>query len=435
MFSRIRWVIFGIIVMGMALHGMVQPVMAQAVTVQSLTAQNSTAQISAAQSVDPATAGMAAERLERYTKYLKQEIDAGKAPGFVSMVYRNGALAHYEALGFSHLEDQKPMGGDDIFFIQSMTKAVVSTAFMMLYEEGHFQLNDPVYWYLPEFRDARVALDPSQGKDGETEPAKGPIRLVHLLTHTAGLSHGLGASKLDQDYMQAMYMQQPATIAERVQAMAALPLVGHPGEQWYYSASPGVLSRLIEHFSGMTTAEFLQQRLFDPLGMEDTGYNVAEAKHDRVVSLHTYDKEGRMMVSPQQTPLTGNTVFGGGNGLFSTAEDYLAFCRLFLDNGQAPDGTQLLSPKTIELMGQNHVGDLYAPAGYGFGLGFGVITNLADTKALGSVGQLSWSGAFQTFYFIDREENLAAVLMTQTNPYSSFYGSKMPQLVYQAIVE
>lgn len=230
-------------------------------------------------------------------------------------------------------------------------------------------------------------------------------------------------------------MQQPATIAERVQAMAALPLVGHPGEQWYYSASPGVLSRLIEHFSGMTTAEFLQQRLFDPLGMEDTGYNVDETKHDRVVTLHTYDQEGRMVLNPQQTPLTGNTVFGGGNGLFSTAGDDLKFCRLFLENGKAPNGTHVLSPKTIELMGQNHVGDLYTPKGYGFGLGFGVITNLADTEALGSVGQLSWSGAFQTFYFIDRKENLAAVLMTQINPYSNFYGRKMPQFMYQAIID
>lgn len=403
MFSRNRWVIFGIIVISMLLHGTVQPVVAQISTEQMFTNQ----------SVDPASAGMSAERLERYTAYLQAESDAGKAPGFVSMVYRNGALAHFEALGFSNVAEESAMTGDGIFFIQSITKAVVSTAFMMLYEEGHFQLNDPLYWYLPEFRDARVALDPCEGKDGATEPAKEPIRLVHLLTHTPGLSHGLGASKLDQDYMRAMYLNQPVTIAERVQAMAGLPLLGHPGEQWYYSASPGVLSRLIELFSGLTTAEFLQQRLFEPLGMEDTG----------------------LMLNPQQAPLTGNTVFGGGNGLFSTADDYLAFCRLFLDNGQAPDGQQLLSPKTIELMCENHVGDLYGSAGSGFGLGFRVVTNLADTKALGSVVQLSWSGAFQTFYFIDREENLAAVLMTQTNPYSSFYGSKMPQFVYQAIVE
>ena len=425
MFSRNRWIIFGIIVISTLLYGTHQPVVAQISTAQTFTNK----------SVDPASAGMSAERLGRYTAYLQAEIDAGKAPGFVSMVYRNGALAHFEALGFGNVEEGKAMTGDGIFFIQSMTKAVVSAAFMMLYEEGHFQLNDPLYWYLPEFRDARVALDPSEGKDGATEPANGPIRLVHLLTHTSGLSHGLGASKLDQDYMQAMYLNQPGTIAERVQAMAGLPLVGHPGEQWYYSASPGVLSRLIEHFSGMTTAEFLQQRLFEPLGMEDTGYNVPEAKHDRVVSVHTFGEDGGLMLNPQQAPLTGNTVFGGGNGLFSTADDYLAFCRLFLDNGQAPGGQQLLSPKTIELMGENHVGDLYGSAGSGFGLGFRVITNLADTKALGSVGQLSWSGAFQTFYFIDREENLAAVLMTQTNPYSSFYGSKMPQFVYQAIVE
>jgi CubicO group peptidase (beta-lactamase class C family) len=272
-----------------------------------------------AQLVDPALAGMSAERLDRYTNYLQQEIDDGKAPGFVSMVYRNGHLAHYEALGYSNVDDQKAMIADNIFFIQSMTKAVVSTAFMMLYEEGHFQLNDPVYWYLPEFQDSRIAIDPAKGKRGDTEPVKGPIRIIHLLTHTSGLSHGLGPSKLDQDYRQAMYMQ-PVTIAERVQAMASLPLVGHPGEQWYYSASPGVLSRLVEHFSGMTTAEFLQERLFNPLGMEDTGYNVEEAKHDRVVTLYSLNKEGRIVTDRRQTPLKGNTVIKPKNNSFNGAK-------------------------------------------------------------------------------------------------------------------
>lgn len=385
-------------------------------------------QLLTAQVINPVLAGMSAERLDRYTNYLQQEINAGNAPGFVSMAYRNGYLAHYEALGYSNVDYRKVMIADNIFFIQSMTKAVVSTAFMMLYEEGHFQLNDPVYWYLPEFQNSRVALDPTESKKGDTELAKRPIRIIHLLTHNSGLSHGLGASQLDQDYMQALYTDQPVTIAERVQAMASLPLIGHPGEQWYYSASQEVLSRLVEHFSGMTTSEFLQERLFDPLGMEDTGYNLDEAKHDRVVTLHTYNKEGRMVLSPEQTPKTGNTVFGGGNGLFSTAGDYLKFCRLFLENGKAMNGTQLLSPKTIDLMGQNHVSDLYQSPGYGFGLGFDVITNLAETKSLGSVGQLSWIGAFQTFFFIDPAENLAAVLMTQIDPYDGFYGRKMSHL-------
>ena len=388
-----------------------------------------------AQVVDPVLAGMSAERLDRYTNYLQQEIDAGKAPGFVSMVYRNGYLAHYEALGYSNVDDQKAMKADNILFIQSMTKAVVSTSFLILYDVGHFQLNDPVYWYLPEFQNSRVALDPTEGKKGDTEPVKGPIRIIHLLTHTSGLSHGLGDSQLDQDYMQALYIDQPVTIAERVQAMASLPLIGHPGEQWYYSASPGVLSRLVEHFSGMTTAEFLQERLFDPLGMEDTGYNLDEAKHDRVVTLHTYDKEGHLVLSPEQTSKTGNTIFGGGNGLFSTVSDYLKFCSLFLENGKTTNGTRLLSAKTIDLMGQNHVSDLYQSPGYGFGLGFDVITNLADTKALGSVGRLSWIGAFQTFFFIGPAENLAAILMTQIDPYDGFYGRKMSQFVYQAIVD
>jgi len=378
---------------------------------------------------------MSEERLQRYQDYLQQEIDAGKIPGAVSMVFRKGKIAHYEALGYSNLAEQSPMQRDQIFFIQSMTKAIVTTAFLMLYEEGHFQLNDPVAWYLPEFTDPVVALDLEAGKTGATEPAREPIRIVHLLTHTAGLSHGLGATQLDRDYLQAMYMNQPRTIAERVQAMAALPLIGHPGEQWYYSASPGVLSRLIEHFSGMTTAEFLQQRLFTPLGMEDTGYNVPEDKQHRMAALHVADAAGQVSLSPRQTPMEGNTVFGGGNGLFSTASDYIRFCRLFLDGGKAPGGEQLLSPKTIELMGQNHVGDLYEDPGYGFGLGFAVVTDVSDTRKPGSVGALSWSGAYRTYFFIDPTEELVAVLMTQVTPYSGFYGSILPQLIYQAIVD
>lgn len=387
-----------------------------------------------AQSIDPAAAGMSAERLERYTDYLQKEIDTGKVPGAVSMIYRKGQIAHYEAYGYSNLAEKTPMQKDQIFFIQSMTKAIVTTGFMMLYEEGHFQLNDPVEWYLPQFKDPVVALDPQAGKEGETEPAKSPIRIIHLLTHTAGLSHGLGPTKLDRDYRQAMYMSQPKSIEERVNAMAELPLIGHPGEQWYYSASPGVLSRLIEVFSGQSTAEFLQERLFDPLEMEDTGYNIPSSEQSRMASLHLANGEGQVSLSPQQTPMEGNTVFGGGNGLFSTARDYIRFCQLFLNEGQA-NGHQLLSPKTIELMTQNHVGDLYTDPGYGFSIGFGIVTDLSDTRKLGSVGQIAWSGAFRTYFFIDPQEELAAVLLTQVTPYSGFYGNKMQQFIYQAIVD
>jgi CubicO group peptidase (beta-lactamase class C family) len=315
-----------------------------------------------------------------------------------------------------------------------MTKAVVTTAFMMLYEEGHFHLNDPVAKYLPQFKDPVVTLDAESGKAGKTEPAKGPIRIIHLLTHTAGLSHGLGPSQLDRDYMEGMYMQPNKTIEDRVNAMAALPLMGHPGEQWYYSASPGVLSLLIEHFSGMTAADFLEERLFKPLGMEDTGYNVPKEEQDRMVTLYNSDAEGMLSLSSRQTPVEGNTVFGGGNGLFSTASDYIKFCSLYLHKGRV-NGQQLLSPKTIELMAQNHVGDLYMAPGFGFGIGFAVIEDLSATKMLGSVGQLSWGGAFSTYFFIDPQEELAAVLMTQVSPYSDFFGEKMRQFIYQAIVD
>lgn len=387
------------------------------------------------QAIDPTAAGMSAERLQRYADYLENEIEEGKIPGAVSMIYRKGQIVHHDAYGYSNVAEQTPMEKDQIFFIQSMTKAIVTTAFMMLYEEGHFQLNDPVDRYLPQFKDPVVALNPKAGKAGETEPAKGPIRIIHLLTHTAGLSHGLGSSQLDRDYMQAMYMSQPQTIEERVSAMAELPLIGHPGEQWYYSAAPGVLSLLMEHFSGKTTIEFLEERLFQPLGMEDTGYNIPKGEQDRMAQLHVADAEGKVSLSPRQTPMEGNTVYGGGNGLFSTASDYIKFCRLFLNEGRSPDGVQLLSPKTIELMTENHVGDLYTDPGYGFSIGFGVVTDLSDTRKLGSVGQIAWSGAYRTYFFIDPQEDLAAVLMTQVAPFSGFYGNKMQQLIYQAIVD
>lgn len=386
------------------------------------------------QSVDPQAAGMSTARLERYTNYLQNEIDEGKVPGAVSMIFRKGEIAYYEALGYSNIDEKVPMQKDQIFFIQSMTKAIVTTGFMMLFEEGHFQLTDPVEMYLPQFKDPVVILDPETGKEGATEPAKEPIRIIHLLTHTAGLSHGLGATKLDQDYLQAMYFQPHKTIEDRVNAMAKLPLIGHPGEQWYYSAAPGVLCLLIEHFSGMTAEEFLQKRLFEPVGMKDTGYNIPEAAQGRMAALHMADATGKVSLSPRQTPMEGNTVFGGGNGLFSTASDYIKFCQLFINQGRA-NGQQLLSPKTIELMSQDHVGELYQDPGYGFGIGFAVLTDLSDTRMLGSVGQLSWSGAFRTYFFIDPKEEMVAVLMTQVTPYSGFYGNKMRQLIYQAIVD
>lgn len=387
-----------------------------------------------AATLEASNAGISEDRLERYENFLKSEINEGRIPGAVSLVFRKGEIVHEASYGYSSLDDKNPMGQDNIFHIMSMTKPIVTVAFMMLYEEGHFFLTDPVSKYLPQFKDLKVAKDVNQGKDGATEPANKEVTIHQVLTHTAGFSHGLGGTKLDTETAQALYFEPQENIESRVNTLVSLPLIGHPGEQWYYSASPDVLSLLIEHFTGMSTAAFLQKRIFDPLQMNDTGYNIDKSNQDRWVPVHNVNEEGALVNSEQQLPKEGITVFGGTHGLFSTASDYMKFCQMLLNNGSA-NGQQLLSTKTVELMTQNHVGGLFQAPGQGFGLGFGVTTDLAASKSTGSVGQYYWGGAYCTYFFIDPEEELIAILMTQLQPYSNYYSNKMRQYIYQTITD
>ncbi|NAS11288.1 serine hydrolase domain-containing protein [Poritiphilus flavus] len=381
---------------------------------------------------DPA--GVSTERLDRYANYLKSEIEAGKIPGAVSMISRNGEIVHQSVFGMSDLQSKAPMQQDNIFHIMSMTKPIVSVAFMMLYEEGHFFLTDPVSKYLPQFKDLKVSKDPEKGIEAGSLPAKSEVTIHQLLTHTAGFSHGLGGSKLDQETVKALYFEPQTSVESRVNTLVGLPMIGHPGEQWNYSASPDVLALLIEHFSGMTVAEFLEQRIFEPLDMKDTGYNIASEKQNRWVPVHNMNEAGKLVRSEQQLPVEGNTVFGGTHGLFSTAADYMKFCQMLLNGGKA-NGVQFLSPKTLQAMTMNQVGDLFQDPGQGFGLGFGVMTDVAESKRPGSVGTYYWSGAYCTYFFIDPHEDLIAIMMTQVQPYSGFYGNKLRQMVYQTLVE
>lgn len=381
--------------------------------------------------------GFSTERLQRYEAFLQNEIDEGRIPGAVSLIVRRGQTAHNVSLGTRNVETGEEMAVDDIFFIQSMSKPIITVAFMMLYEEGHFFLNDPVSKYLPQFRDRVVSLDRNTGEGGPTEAANKEITIAHLLSHTAGLSHGLGSSQLDQDYFDAMYNEEHLTVEDRVNRMLDLPLIGHPGEQWNYSAAPDVLSVLIAQFSGISTEEFLQNRLFDPLGMKNTGYNVPESAHHRIAKLHRLDSIGTLMKIDEGglggDQLTGNTLHSGVNALFSTPGDYATFCQMLINNGEL-NGKRYLSRKTIELMTVNHVDNLFSQdGGYGFGLGFDVLTDLADSKDLVSEGTYSWGGAYCTYFFIDPKEELVAVLMTQLEPFSGYYSQKMRQFVYQAI--
>lgn len=380
---------------------------------------------------NPEEVGMSKERLQLLQDYLNAQIEEQVIAGSVALVARKGKVVHYQAQGKSSLKAGTAMEEDAIFYIQSMTKPIITVAFMMLYEQGHFMLSDPIEKYLPQFKDKKV-VDLEKGPDS-TMAAKTPITIAHLLSHTAGLSHGLGRTDLDRKYGMALYRQQHENIASRVNAIQDLPLLGHPGEQWYYSASPDVLALLIEQFSGQSVDQFLQERIFDPLKMKDTGYNLSEEQATRVAPLHYNSGEG-LMTAPNQTKTSGNVVFGGTHGLFSTAQDYYQFCQMLLNGGQA-NGIQFLSPKTLELMTQNQVDDLFPAPGEGFGFGFGVITDLAAYDLLGSVGQFYWSGAYSTYFFIDPKEKMVVILMTQLAPSSRMLAKKLRLFSYQAVVD
>jgi CubicO group peptidase (beta-lactamase class C family) len=219
-----------------------------------------------------------------------------------------------------------------------------------------------------------------------------------------------------------------------VDKLLSLPLLGQPGEQWAYSAAPDVLSVLIEKFSGQSTNQFLTDRIFKPLRMKDTGYNLTKEQQARVVKVHGPDKSGVLNNMTSQPKMEGNTLWSGVNALFSTPEDYAHFCQMLLNGGKY-EGNQLLSPKTIELMILNHSGKLFTTPGEGFGYGFAVVEDLSETNNLGSNGLFYWAGAFNTHFFIDPEEKLIAIFMTQTNEFTWYYHQKLRQMVYQSIID
>jgi CubicO group peptidase (beta-lactamase class C family) len=383
---------------------------------------------------DKIVSGISQERLKRFENFIKAEIEQGKIPGAVTLIVRDGAVVHKGAYGYNDLATKAPMTTDDLFFIQSMTKPIITVAFMMLYEEGHFMLTDPVSKYLPEFKNLRVSKDVSKGAAGETVPLEREITIAHLLSHTSGLTHGLGSSQLDKDFIKEYFGKPWPTIEARAANLTKFPLVGQPGKQWYYSAAPDVLSVLIEKFSGQSTNDFLNERIFKPLGMKDTGYNVPKAQQGHVVKLCSRTADGKSVVATNQPKVEGNTVWSGVNGIFSTASDYMVFCQMLMNGGRW-NNKQFLSRKTVEQMTYNHSGNLFDTPGEGFGYGFAVTQDVAATNNLGSNGIFYWAGAFNTHFFIDPKERLISIFMTQEEPYTSFYHVKMRQMVYQSIVD
>jgi len=238
---------------------------------------------------------------------------------------------------------------------------------------------------------------------------------------------------LDKEYLEALYFTEHENIESRAKVLSKMPLVAQPGEKWYYSAAPDILAVLIEQFSGMSCADFLQERIFDPLQMNDTGYNMKPGTADRKSYLHAVQADGTIGTNPRQTPATGHKIFGGTHGLYSTAADYMKFSEMILNGGQA-NGQVFLGRKTLEMMSQNYLPEgQYSDRGKGFGLGFGVYLSQRESGLPVSEGTLDWGGAYNTYFFIDTEEDLIAVWMMQFAPYTNFYSLKLRQLIGAAL--
>ncbi len=381
----------------------------------------------------PEEVGMSAARLERIAPVMQGWIDKGKIPCALTMIAREGKLVHFEKFGMQDVATAKPIEFDSIFRIYSMTKPITSVAVMMLYEEGHFQLNSPVSDFIPAFKDMKVYANHGDAiVDAERE-----LTIKHLLTHTSGIIYGGDwVHPINDRYREANFFT--GNLSDMANELGNIPLLHQPGDSWNYGMSTDVLGYLVEVVSGMPFAEFLKKRIHEPLGMVDTDFSVPEEKADRYATLYKPTEDGGIQVMENIPVASGPLSFfhAGGAGLQSTAADYMRFCQMMLNEGEL-DGVRLLGRKTVELMTMNHIPDDWQPlwrTGSGFGLGFAVVTDVADTQSLGSLGTYSWGGLASTTFWIDPVEDLIAIMMTQLIGDSPFH-PQFRVLTYQAIVD
>ena len=374
-------------------------------------------------------------KLIDFENYLTTEIDSGKIAGIEVLIHHKEKTVWHKALGYNNLIDNRPLEKNSIYFIQSMTKPIMSVAIMQLVEQGLLSLNDKVADFIPAVSTLRVIKDVNTGIDGATVPVKSPMTIKQLLTHTAGLSHGLEEHLFDQQLFKLMYndLFDPAIyikLEEPVEKLLQVPLIGQPGEQWYYSAAPDLLALILQKITQQPINEYLEEHIFSPLGMQDTGYNVSQENLERIMQLHFNQEDGTLVTSHVQAKSSGNTVYGGAYGLFSSTEDYLKFCQMILNKG-AYDGGQILAPETVVEMTKNHVGALIGPT-RGFGLGFGVLHDTENDPSPANNGQIYWGGFFKTHFFIDPKADLIALIMTQKIPNTNEYIIALNRAVYGA---
>ncbi len=391
---------------------------------------------------EPETVGMSSERLGRLHDAMQRLVDDGRLAGITTMIARRGRVVDVGTYGHRDLDAGDPMAEDDIFRIYSMSKPITGVALMILYEEGAFRLDDPVERYIPELAAMKVAAEWRPGGPVLEEPDH-PMTIRELMTHTAGLAYGIGdPHPVDRLYATRGVLDRRGTLADMIDKLADLPLRQQPGTRWSYSVAVDVQGYLVEVLSGRPFDEFLQERIFDPLGMVDTGFHVPAEDHGRFAQVYDYDEDGALV--PRPAPEAGSdgprpfldpaTFFSGGGGLVSTASDYLRFCQM-LSNGGELDGARILSPITVDLMRRSHlpraIGE-YRP-GQGFGLDFSVVLDPIAAEGF-SVGEYFWGGAAGTWFWIDPVEELIFVGMIQQ------FGAQRPdvrslsrRLTYQAI--
>ncbi len=407
-------------------------------------------------SARPENLGLSSERLARIDSHLKRRyLDPEKITGALTLVYRRGEIAWLSPLGLMDREAGKPTREDTIYRIYSMSKPVTSVALMQLYEHGHFQLDDPVYKSIPAWRDLRV-FQAGRYPDFATTACERPMTIRDLLTHQSGLTYGfMMRTNVDAGYRRlgigTLGKLYDGDLANMIAQLAELPLEFSPGSHWNYSVSTDVCGYLVEHFSGEPLDEYLRRHVFEPLGMPDTGFHVAEEDGDRFAANYQRgpDKKLERIDGPESRAYRRRPRFlGGGGGLVSTARDYLRFCRMLLGGGEL-DGTRILGPRTLALMTQNHIsggrtteeasvggfGEIAAP-GTGFGLGFSVTLDPVRTGVVGSSGEFAWGGAASTVFWIDPAEDLIVIFLTQFMPSRTFnFRGQLKSIIYGAITD
>jgi CubicO group peptidase (beta-lactamase class C family) len=395
---------------------------------------------------DPESVGISGERLKRLDLLMQEYVDSGKIAGVVTLIARYGKVVHLGQFGMMDLKRSKPMRADTIFRIFSMTKPITSVAMMMLYEEGLFNLQDPVSKFIPEFDSLRVLLS-THGKDLETVGLEREITIKDLFTHTAGLGYAfLDVSHVDQMHVDANLYDRDSDLENFIHKLVELPLACQPGTRWRYSCSVDVLGYLVEVLSDMSLDSFFENRIFAPLGMEDTSFRLDSEKLDRFPSLYGITEDGSigLLEAPETSPyLKPLKLFMGGHGLLSTITDYFRFAQMLL-NGGVFKGARILGRKTVELMTKNYLDPSLIPItmepitiyGCGFGLGFRVVTDPAMYGLLGSSGLYAWGGAASTGFFVDPKEQLIGVVMPQFRP-STYYPirNQFEVLINQALIE